>query len=556
MPKQTLLVLTLLLAAANCPAQVTLNAALDSLEKLQLVTQREKKQVLEREAAFKNQSAPYAENQRQRDFSRRDELLGLLVQAKMFSTSGTSGPSMFLAAPASSRSLPASAVRAELDSFIRALDAAGMLSAQTRTELLQKNSEGKFGWKIEVAGYAHIAANEEYFLLPEHLQKFADRLHSVKVISDTNYRLLMVKSARGELHRYSELPQYLDFSITIPLALLPKDSTAFLHALYGATARVMPGLQYDTIYFRVKKDEQKSMPDFQSYDLLATIYRNGKSFSYSGFYDAEYKNKDRSELHVPESYYSLFNKVLADLSSSYRLHSFGPDRNTLGHGTVGIIALTEKQFSQFNWTYDGALSSYLTVSYEKYSRGLTQQTIRSVIKTYDSLGLFSHLSPKEKDSSIRKVNTKEIIYYSDILKCFKNLVLDIDAKYGIDSGQYADITREAALISKGRFLPEKIIDGYTYEHPDFAYGFTFRNKSYLAHLHQDRKYLDPEFWTLIEKAVKENDQTGAFRYIYASDGYTEIYLTNEQFAFLQKHHLLEFEDPDRSKDAAAPKTRK
>ena len=120
-------------------------------------------------------------------------------------------------------------------------------------------------------------------------------------------------------------------------------------------------------------------------------------------------------------------------------------------------------FRQFNWTYDDALSSYLDVSYEKYS---------------------------------------------------------------------------------DRFQPVKIVDGYTYEHPSFTYGFTLNNKAYSASLHQDGKWLDPGFWALIDSAEKENNPAGRFYYIYPSDGLTVIYLTNEQYSFLRDHRLLEFTDPE------------
>jgi len=206
--------------------------------------------------------------------------------------------------------------------------------------------------------------------------------------------------------------------------------------------------------------------------------------------------------------------------------------------------LTQDQFKQLEWSYDGALSPYVQVSYEKYTNTLTQQKIGAALKTYDSLGLFSHLSRAEKDSCMAEVAVKELLYYSDILKCFKNLVLDLDAKYGIDSAQYADITRHAALISKGAFLPDKIVDGYTFERPNFTYGFTLHNKVYSASLHQERKYLDFGFWNLIDSAERENNPAGRFYNIYPSDGLTEIYLTNEQYDFLQSHQLLEFTDPE------------
>ena len=58
------------------------------------------------------------------------------------------------------------------------------------------------------------------------------------------------------------------------------------------------------------------------------------------------------------------------------------------------------------------------------------------------------------------VNAVELNYYSDILRCFKNLVLDLDMKYGIDSAHYASITQPGGLkLSKGAFQPIKIVNG-------------------------------------------------------------------------------------------------
>ncbi len=57
-------------------------------------------------------------------------------------------------------------------------------------------------------------------------------------------------------------------------------------------------------------------------------------------------------------------------------------------------------------------------------------------------------------------------------------------------------------ISKGTFQPDRIVDGYTFEHPNFTYGFTLHNKVYSASLHQERKYLDFGFRNLIDEQYK------------------------------------------------------
>jgi hypothetical protein len=159
------------------------------------------------------------------------------------------------------------------------------------------------------------------------------------------------------------------------------------------------------------------------------------------------------------------------------------------------------------------------------------------------LGLFSHLSKAEKDSCIAKVAQKSINHYSEILKSFKNLVFEIDMKYGVDLGQYKRLTQRIALFSKYQFCPDKIIDTYRYPNKNFIYGFTLDGKAFTAVLHQEDDWLDPEFWRLIDMSEQEKDNKGQFRHIYPSDGLSEIYLTNEQFAFLESQALLEFTNP-------------
>lgn len=124
--------------------------------------------------------------------------------------------------------------------------------------------------------------------------------------------------------------------------------------------------------------------------------------------------------------------------------------------------------------------------------------------------------------------------------------LGTNRTYFPDSGLNSQIHYHGAWsqISKGAFQPDKIIDGYTFEHPNFIYGFTLHNKVYSASLHQERKYLDFGFWNLIDSAEQENNPAGRFYNIYPSDGLTEIYLTDEQYKFLHSHQLLEFTDPE------------
>jgi hypothetical protein len=517
-------------------AQSNVSKALDRLERSQLISTRERTLLTDRyDEMAKGRQKPSAISEEPYHWSDY-ELLGLIVQAKQFSTSGTSAAFDFSPMPGSSRHLPEAAIRSEIDSFITLLYSAGLISDNTRDELVSKNNCNEFGWQLNAANYAYEVSNEEYFLEPWKLKRFIYALDTTKVMTDEHYREVLDRSANGQLHHFKDLLPYLDFFTAIPLKEHTGDSLGALNYLYAAASKVFPGLQYDSIKFRVQQDRKESVDDFVVYNMITTLWRKGRAFTYASFYTADFKGKsDKDSILCPDQFYQVFNKILADISSPYRLHSV-----TIDPRTFGIIALTEQQFEQLNWTYDGAAKSYVQVSFEHYTNKITQKRIGEALALYDSIGLFSHLSHMEKDSGMKEVEQNQMNNYSDILKSFKNLVFDIDLKYGVDDGQYRQITKQIALASRHRFLPKHIIDTYAYENKHFRYGFTLNNKKYAAFLYQEGKWLDPKFWELIEKAMEENDHTGKFHNIYPSDGLTEIYLTDEQFAFLKEHHLLEF----------------
>lgn len=124
-------------------------------------------------------------------------------------------------------------------------------------------------------------------------------------------------------------------------------------------------------------------------------------------------------------------------------------------------------------------------------------------------------------------------------------MFEIDLEYGIDEGQYRQLTNQIISISKGNFTPTDIIDTYHFEkRKKFEYGFTLNGKTYLGKLAQNDDWVDAGFWELVEQAEEEQDKKGKFYHIYPSDGMRQVYLTHEQAAFLNQHKLIELDQSD------------
>jgi len=499
----------LLLVSSFANAQ----GVLDSLQKAGLISNAEKTNY--KKLRFKGQLV--------------DETpLNVLQQVKMYSTPGTH--TGFYFRPADNVIPPAKRpqVITSLTAFAAKLLQAKLISAKTYEELTKKIDPLELRWEYDVAAYAVLAANREHYFQPEFFSKFVDSLFLKNIISKNDYETILARSASGEIRNRMDYLQYLRNSVVI------RDTISSLERIYLQTATALPDLAFDKFSYTVELDSAWSNDSFRIYNSIVSIEKNGQVFRHKSYFNSISLDIDEQE------YYEIFNKMLADRQSPYRLHLFRIDEHSFG-----IVALTKAQWQNLQWRYEDQMESYIDLSYEKFVNKLTQANIKNAIKVYDSLGLLSHLTPQENDSCIKAMAEQTLVYYSDVLSGFKKLVFEIDLEYGIMDGQYKKLTKEIAAISKGHFNPVNLVDEYNFDrNKKFLYGFTLNGKKYTARLEQEDDWLDPAFYDLIDKAVKEQDTAGAFYYLYPNDGMRIIYLTHAQHAALKRLKLAELEYAD------------
>jgi hypothetical protein len=179
---------------------------------------------------------------------------------------------------------------------------------------------------------------------------------------------------------------------------------------------------------------------------------------------------------------------------------------------------------------------------ESFSTRFSTRSIDSIVDFYAQIGLLAHLSQAEIDSCVQVMQDENLETYNDLLVLVKDLVVGFEWEYGIDPSLYRDLTKRFAKISKGKFSPQNIIDTYDFDKRKvFTYGFTLNGKKYSTKLSQKDDWIDPGFWQLIQKAVKEQDKEGAFYSI--PNRFSEeaiIYLTHTQAKALMAKKLISF----------------
>src|SRR5687767_12242368 len=468
--------------------------------------------------------------------------LQVLMMLKMFSTTGTSSMFGFSPAEIEIKKGQEEKIIRELKTYTNKLKAAKLISEITAAELYQHINGLKLRSEYEVTEEATTKTEKEYFLTLPMYKPFADSLLSRELINEKDYNEIIQKISKSEFRSYDEPLNYLKNFIVIDLEKYKGEPKDYLETAYKETSKVFPDLGFDSLSFTLIEDRKEWSKDLIQVDMIVSLKRDNTWYRYRSYFDAITKNK-KSEfrLVLPENYHQVFNKILADQLSPYRLHKMNLRKNSLG-----IIALTKEQFEGLVWSYSGMSDGgYINLSYENFSNKITQTKLFEAIGFYDSIDLLSHLTRQEKDSCIKEAMAKEINYFSHILSSFKNLVFEIDLEYGVNDGQYKKITENIALISKGHFSPSNIIDTYNYEKGKrFDYGFVLNGVLYKTQLYQEDDWLDPGFWELIEKAVSEQDKNGKFYYLHPADGMRQIYLTTRQAEILRQKKMIELEEAD------------
>lgn len=381
--------------------------------------------------------------------------------------------------------------------------------------------------------------NERKYYSPSRLVPFLEKLVRLDILSAEDFWELRSKAEKEEIDYIDAIIAKCKRTVTVNLNDYGDTPQEYEEPVHKKISEILPELKFSD--FNVVIEKTKSRIDTGiDYKTICSFINSGNRYSHKNFYSPADYNKDGkpdNEWKTGDDLYTIFNKVLKNKQSRYRVHTFPfhSDYIQRASGKSNYIALEK-------WQTDSLRSgSYFELSYENFQNNLTSGKITEAINMYKEIGLFSALTKAQIDSCVLQVENREINYYSDILSGFKNIVYEADLEYGVDKNQYKKITKNIAGISRGGFKPTNIIDTYSWENKKkFRYGFTVNTKKYIITLTQPDDWLDTGFWDLIKKAEKEQDSKGQFYDIYPSDGMRVIYLTAQQYKVLQERKILEF----------------
>ena len=423
-------------------------------------------------------------------------------------------------------------------------------------DLINENQIYNFQTKINNNDFVHIlqllpyiieeVALKEY-MNPEKLKVFANKLRNKEIVSE-DYEKLLNDIDQEKLQNPIDFLNYCNKAIIINELDYPTEPEKYLELIHRKTASIFPELNFTNFEFQIVLDSTISSNDSKFYDFIVSLKSNNKN----------YKQKSSYRLYSPskkqyfgnkvdqQEYYKIFNKILADLQSPYRLHEVKAYQGSAVEWKVfGIIALTEEQADLL---HGGDV--YFRPSYENFKNKLTSKKINQAIEDYEKIGLLSHLSIEQIESAKKGVAEQDNSNLNDILMTFPDVIYMFDTELDNLENPYAELIREYKKISHNDFNATEISDNFDIEKKKkVELKFKIGNKSYKKTLKIENDWIDTEFFNFIKSVVTEQNLKGQFYELYTGgQEVSVIYLNNEQYNYLRTNKLLIFGDDWQTED--------
>lgn len=432
-------------------------------------------------------------------------------------------------------------INEELIQYLSKLKSCDLISENQFTHFQSKINNNEFVHSLQLLPsiIEQVALKEH--MNPEKLKVFADKLKSKEIVN-SKFDSLIVDIKQEKLQNPIDFLNYCNKAVIINEQDYPNEPEKYLELIHQKTASIIPELAFTDFQFQIVLDSSISDSDSKFNDFVVSLKSNGKKYKHKSSYHlySPSKNQYYGNKIDQQEYYKIFNKILADLQSPYRLHEVKSYQgNAVEWKVFGIIALTKEQADLL---HGGGV--YFTPSYESFKNKLTSKKIELAIEEYKKIGLLSHLTNEQIEKAKEKVSEQENSNLNNVLMAFPDVIYMFDTELGNLEDPYAELIREYKKISHNDFNATEISDNFDIEKKKkVELKFKIGNKSYSKTLKIEDDWIDTEFFNFTKSVVSEQNLKGQFYELYTGGQEASIiYLTIEQYNYLRTNKLLVFGD--------------
>ncbi|MBK7220176.1 MAG: hypothetical protein IPH94_02200 [Saprospiraceae bacterium] len=434
-----------------------------------------------------------------------------------------------------------SQVNSILNELILQLKKVEILNEKWYTEIKSSIAANEYSNYFQFIGELESILAFEELLQPEKLKAFAEKLRNVDIV-ESEFEHLIDDIDAGKISDLLFFLNYCKYAIIIRANEDTIEDENYLQEIHNKTATLFPDLAFTDFNLKFEVDSSNISNGYILKQLIVSLKNNGKIYKHKS--TSSLINVNNYELNQYKlerhKYFKIFNKILRDRQSPYRLHEivdFVMDSSYFE--TFGIIALTEDQASFLEEN-----NEYFLIQSEDYFNVLSTIQIETLISNFEKNGLFSKLSDAQIKKTTQDVLELEITEPNDLLLAFPHISFTLPTYIQTFTNPFTEIITQLAKLSNLEFNPSNVIDSLDITKQfTFAVNFNFGNIEYKTHCIIENGIIDLTFIDIINEIAIENKLKGQFYKLKPNtEGTPIIYLTLEQYINLRTENLLTFLD--------------
>ncbi|HEY9195382.1 MAG TPA: hypothetical protein VIM77_03930 [Mucilaginibacter sp.] len=413
---------------------------------------------------------------------------------------------------------------------------AGLLTDRVYSSTLKNINNGRYVVELQVISTLAETSMRLEWLAPDNLLAVADELHKNYILSDSSFLRLKDDINNGRIESAFQLNEYCEHDRIFDLASYPDDPGIWLEQMHRDIASILPGLDFTDFKYTEVPDTSFSAPGIR---FKVSLNVNGRTYKHISLPITNYgnpKGKITPKDIFVEDFYRIFNKVLTDQQSPYRLHSmiFSHSPTNEDIGRFALIALKDEQAEVF---FKNPLMSYILLSMDGYESMLTSAKIDSTLTGWRAMGLFAHLSKTQLDKAFDDARAADPFTTGSLLSNFPEVVYNLHNGLTGSRRPYGNLLIQLAKITHGAFNPVKIVQIKTGRGLKLQYLSEGKIHSYIFPTVYG--WLDSKFPAFMANLSRENNLPGNFYHLKHEDAV--IYLNKQQHDYAVSNQLLELE---------------
>ena len=405
--------------------------------------------------------------------------------------------------------------KAKVRDVLNQLNETGVLSERAYVQLHSEiESINILKYPFSESHLYQLAANQmalEEALEPDLVRPQIDSLLEAGIISNQGYTSLVQDLKASKLQFPIEFLNYIDQALMFDLRDYSLDPEDYFPEIHQSIAQMLIQtgiLEADLGEFGVEIVLRYELPaasqaaleneveeTLKFYSAVVSVRANRHDYSQASFYSPPDREEDFFG-RIDDDFLNLFNKILRDQQSAYRLYSIGNSLDTsLDNSLFGVIALTEAQADVY---FGNLYGDWYEIEHETI---FTSDRIEEILTLFKNIGLLDHLNEAEIAEGRTHIARDYITHTHQLLAAFKDVALFFDWESAEGGNPYQYFTQDLAKISHGAFNPTDIDDGFDWENQSASLAFTLNGTRYNTDLEFNSDWLDPKFFEFIEEVT-------------------------------------------------------